>query len=1213
MPVLNTADAPITSNRLIALHHTMRMHGDAVNAKKIADLYDKLEKNEYTISFAGHFSAGKSSMINALLARDILPKSPIPTSANIVRVTSGNGTARVYFQHAEPIEYDEPYDIDMIKEYCKNKDDIKQIDIQLKDHVIPIGKAIMDTPGIDAADDADRLITESSLHTVDALFYVMDYNHVQSEVNLHFLQQIQEMKLPFYIIINQIDKHRETELPFSAFEKSIQDTFMQWQLYPRKIFYTSLIDASASYNQFAMVKNEVSGLLNQNHQTVDRITDAAMGVADAHRQFLKDLAAENMGEEENIDQTVASEEYNNITSELDALLNKPNVVKEAFLDELNQTLKNAYLMPAALRDKAEEFLRTQQPDFKVGFFASHKKTEIARSEALQQFLTPLQETIDSAIRWRLRDKLLELMQNYDMHDEHIQQMIQGLKLDYGEKELKDQMKPGAKLNGNYLLHYTNDVAGDIKHKFKQKVIPLIEKVGEQVKSNLDKQVKSLQQQKESAGKQIQAIENQVKAQEALQYKLEALQQAIENPVVSQQEKDEMKQEMDVYNQPVEKTKAVFEKKSTSPNEQTKATESTEREKEADDSKHAIPPVLEKLDETIHLLSDIQGFQSAVDDLKMKKARLKNRTVTIALFGAFSAGKSTFANALMGKDVLPSSPNPTTAAISRISAPSSEHPHQSAVIHLKDESSLLTDLKLMLEALHPPKEISYAELLEWAKEHASNENNKLTKLQEGYILALQKGYAENKDRLGGKLTVSFEVFKEFAVNESKACYVEQIDLYYDCEMTRQGIQLVDTPGADSMNARHTNVAFDYIKYADAIIYVTYYNHALSRADKDFLMQLGRVKEAFELDKMFFTINASDLAANNDEEQMVIRYVHDQLTLLGIRFPRIFPVSSRKSLQEKLAKDAVNDEMKEFEAAFFRFIHHDLAQMQVKGALFDIRRAKHAIDGLLDAARMDDHEKQQQRTQLLKNQELMEATIGNVALETYVNRVSQKIEKQLYYIKQRFGIRFHDLFKEMFNPTTITDSGKAGKQELTLAMEHLLDYAGYELLQEVRAACLRVEKFMHETVREYGAGIDEKLRGIDSRLSLSTIDESDFQTPDLQQPFTSLTADDFKEALASFRGTKAFFVKREKEQMKDDIYQMLEAPIDQYLKHAADLLINHYHDQMEVTLKDGAQSFIDEIASYVNNNLSAMAGEMDQADLFEKQKQFKHILEREDRNE
>ncbi|UTW70994.1 dynamin family protein [Anaerobacillus sp. HL2] len=38
---------------------------------------------------------------------------------------------------------------------------------------------------------------------------------------------------------------------------------------------------------------------------------------------------------------------------------------------------------------------------------------------------------------------------------------------------------------------------------------------------------------------------------------------------------------------------------------------------------------------------------------------------ISLFGAFSAGKSSFANAILGENVLPVSPNPTTATVSTV--------------------------------------------------------------------------------------------------------------------------------------------------------------------------------------------------------------------------------------------------------------------------------------------------------------------------------------------------------------------------------------------------------------------------------------------------------------------------------------------------------------------------------------------------------------------
>ena len=63
-----------------------KTNDDEDRFKKTALFAKKLIDKEYTIGFAGHFSAGKSSMINALTGEDLLPSSPIPTSANIVKV-----------------------------------------------------------------------------------------------------------------------------------------------------------------------------------------------------------------------------------------------------------------------------------------------------------------------------------------------------------------------------------------------------------------------------------------------------------------------------------------------------------------------------------------------------------------------------------------------------------------------------------------------------------------------------------------------------------------------------------------------------------------------------------------------------------------------------------------------------------------------------------------------------------------------------------------------------------------------------------------------------------------------------------------------------------------------------------------------------------------------------------------------------------------------
>src|SRR5699024_3361459 len=117
------------------------------------------------------------------------------------------------------------YDIDMIKDYCMDKDTIKRIEISTSEALLPENSFILDTPGIDAADDADRLMTESSLHLVDVLYYVTDYNHVQSEVNLYFLKEIQTKVIPIELNLIKMDNNNEAEITFIEFDQQINQTY----------------------------------------------------------------------------------------------------------------------------------------------------------------------------------------------------------------------------------------------------------------------------------------------------------------------------------------------------------------------------------------------------------------------------------------------------------------------------------------------------------------------------------------------------------------------------------------------------------------------------------------------------------------------------------------------------------------------------------------------------------------------------------------------------------------------------------------------------------------------------------------------------------------------------------------------------------------------------------------------------------------------------
>lgn len=77
-------------------------------------------------------------------------------------------------------------------------------------------------------------------------------------------------------------------------------------------------------------------------------------------------------------------------------------------------------------------------------------------------------------------------------------------------------------------------------------------------------------------------------------------------------------------------------------------------------------------------------------------------------------------------------------------------------------------------------------------------------------------------------------------EAVSCVVKEVTVYLSTPLTDKGLTIVDTPGASSMNKRHTEIAFQYMKDADALLYLTYYQHSFSKADRSFLRKLGLVK-------------------------------------------------------------------------------------------------------------------------------------------------------------------------------------------------------------------------------------------------------------------------------------------------------------------------------------------------------------------------------------
>lgn len=60
------------------------------------------------------------------------------------------------------------------------------------------------------------------LLTSNYVFYTVDYNHVQSDMNFNFIKSLNKLDIPVILVVNQIDKHDDEEISFEIYKKSCE-------------------------------------------------------------------------------------------------------------------------------------------------------------------------------------------------------------------------------------------------------------------------------------------------------------------------------------------------------------------------------------------------------------------------------------------------------------------------------------------------------------------------------------------------------------------------------------------------------------------------------------------------------------------------------------------------------------------------------------------------------------------------------------------------------------------------------------------------------------------------------------------------------------------------------------------------------------------------------------------------------------------------------
>jgi len=1204
---------------LTDLKQYMHLHQDKTRESQFEGLIRKREQKRFYLSFCGHFSAGKSTLINHLCRQPLLPSSPIPTSANIVSIANGPIGAVVY-------ERDEAGDsatkksipLEELAAYCVDGKGIERVEIT---HELPfLGNegVLLDTPGIDSTDDAHHMATESALYLADVVFYVMDYNHVQSEMNLAFAKQMKERGKPLYLIVNMIDKHREEELPFHTYREGVASAFQAWGIEPDGILYVSMKAPQHPHNEYGKLRALVAQLIAQGAELSSySVDEAARHLLEEHREARAQQLAPRIAELNEAmggEGAALAEQRAELQRVVAAAKEEPQRLQAALRREVIGIVDNANVTPAATRDVAQHYLQSRAPGFKVGFLARASKTAAESAARLDKLHVELVSSVSTQLERHLQSLLREAVGKGGYSSAPLlSPEIDAIHLELTPEWLAGQVNTAAVFGNEYTINYMKQVANEIKTIYRKKAYEVIDLIMNEAEKSIKQQEEAQLQEIASLSERLAAYDEivQLKAQEAKEdqqlYALCGSARAIlpELPDLANLAVMRVDESMSLSNTVslgAASIDVVLQASHTIEHLNQQGSDasiddlsSQMKLPRADEVKQRAAAFLS----AANTMEEIPALKQIARSLADKANRLMNQTYTIALFGAFSAGKSSFANALIGERVLPVSPNPTTAAINRIMAPQADWPHGTAKVTMKKQEALLSDVIYSLELLGV-KVTQMSEALQAIASLSPDQVTAKAKPHYSFLRAVLKGWGDAEPLLGSEVRANHEQFTAYVAEESKSCFIEGIELYYSSPLTDQGIVFVDTPGADSINARHTGVAFNYIKNADAILFVTYYNHAFSHADKEFLLQLGRVKDAFELDKMFFIVNAADLASSEEELNGVVKHVESNLLAHGIRYPRIYPISSQNAADGKLKKDQAllfSSGILPFEQEFASYAFQELSQIAIQSAEAELQRGIHALDRWIKDMQSSDEERSKRISHLQAMQVKAVNAIEAGVTEELQREIRREISELLYYVKQRTMYRYSELFAYAFNPAVFRDEGRDSKTIMAAAWKELLGMISFDLEQEGLATTLRIEKAIHSLIStayvKWGQIIqsfveDYEYEGFETRPLPTPAIRVEVEAPEVSIKLLS----------GFFKNGKQFFESDGRSKLKNELERHISEGVSREMNKLEAKLIEIYCDYLEAAVKQYRGLQLEGLEEHIQGSISALEMKVDYEFLYAK---------------
>lgn len=252
-------------------------------------------------------------------------------------------------------------------------------------------------------------------------------------------------------------------------------------------------------------------------------------------------------------------------------------------------------------------------------------------------------------------------------------------------------------------------------------------------------------------------------------------------------------------------------------------------------------VMDFLNQSIQVMEALEKKDEA-DNLRVFYNNVEKNVFSIVVVGEFSAGKSTFLNAMMHKKALPTFSTETTATVNFLRHVTCAPNGEAGIVYYRE-----------------PK--GSTEVL------------------------------ENLDSATIERVVSTRGDKE---NDRVATRVDHVDLFFDSDFLTDGVTLVDSPGLNGTADHHREITEEQICRSSACIFLFNAEQPGSKSNFDFLRELKSRNS-----NIFFVLNKINTIKTAEGETVegivnhIARIYHEQFPK-ETQIPHIWPISANEAL-------------------------------------------------------------------------------------------------------------------------------------------------------------------------------------------------------------------------------------------------------------------------------------------------------------------------------